>query len=660
MVTDLDIARGMAAAGIPVLCAYPDPEGKTPSGRATGYILPTGWQHTTANPALIGAWKPGMALIAVMGQGLDLVDDDPRNGGDIAALNGMMPEILAVAATPSGGYHFFVRSLGVRSRDNVLPGIDIKAGDPDAGIDAGRGFAFIAPTVRKSKVTGELAAYRWVKPPALEKLAAEDRSGEKLAALVRGRRETAGSSLFQQPASERKHAGPIYYGDRHKQLVSYAGWLRAKDIPLTPEAETLMLRRLQDCVPVLPDGSKPPEPVRPLYTEAEVLGKLRDIYRRYQADDPAAENGQPAAPGRQLILTRASDIEMEPVVWAWEDDGQGRIPSGSLGLFAGREGTGKSSFLIWLTAQITTGELPGMFRGKPRAVIYVAVEDSWKYTIAPRLVAAGADLTIVYRAEVQVVEGDTVSLSLPADNKLLEDAINARGVAMVALDPLMSAISDALDTHVNRQVRQALDPLSRLADRTGAIIAGIAHFNKSGGTDASSLITASGAFKDSARFIFAFAGDEDGTKVITQTKNSLGRNDLPSMAYRLINATVPTAKGDANVGRFVVDGPSERTVRDIMRLVPGGGADRGRGLQKSQSPSGKPAAWRRPGPGFRLIFHELLDRLYSGDGQDDSGLLSGRLRLFMVWFVPNCCYYSIRPASAFLGGNRPAWSVLLR
>ncbi len=94
---------------------------------------------------------------------------------------------------------------------------------------------------------------------------------------------------------------------------------------------------------------------------------------------------------------------------------------------------------------------------------------------------------------------------------------------------------------------------------------GIAHFNKSIGTDASSLITASGAFKDVARFIFAFAADaENGTQVITQTKNSLGYSDLPSLAYRIIEATVPTAKGDARVGRLVVDGPAECTVQDIL------------------------------------------------------------------------------------------------
>jgi hypothetical protein len=281
---------------------------------------------------------------------------------------------------------------------------------------------------------------------------------------------------------------------------------------------------------------------------------------------PESPNGKPV-PARCIVLTPASEIEPEPVVWAWEDSGHGRIPAGSLGLAAGREGTGKSSFAIWLTARVTTGALPGSLGG-PRAVIYVAVEDSWRYTIVPRLIAAGADLDLVYRAEVQVLEGDTVSLSLPADSKLLEEAITGHGVAMVVLDPLLSSISDHLDTHVNRQVRQALDPLARMADRTQAVVLGIAHFNKSGGTDASSLITASGAFKDVARFIFAFAQDDDG-HVITQEKNNLGRSDLPSLAYRIISATVPTSKGDADVGRFVLDGESERTVRDVLSAQSG-------------------------------------------------------------------------------------------
>lgn len=298
-----------------------------------------------------------------------------------------------------------------------------------------------------------------------------------------------------------------------------------------------------------------------------------------QATEEAAEAAQPKSPPRRIILTPASEIDPEPVVWAWEDesgdDTYGRIPAGSFGLLAGREGTGKSSALIWLAARITRGELPGAYKGDPRAVIYMAAEDSWKFTIVPRLMAAGADLRRVYRVEVQTIEDETVTLSLPTDNKLLEDAITDNGVALVALDPLMSTISETLDTHVNRQVRQALDPLVRIADRTGAIVAGIAHFNKGIGTDAASLITASGAFKDVARFIFAFAADpENETQVITQVKNSLGRSNLPSIAYDIISAIVPTKKGDANVGRLVIRGEAKRSVHDILGAMNNDGQEK--------------------------------------------------------------------------------------
>ncbi|MBC3193843.1 AAA family ATPase [Pseudonocardia sp. C8] len=287
------------------------------------------------------------------------------------------------------------------------------------------------------------------------------------------------------------------------------------------------------------------------------------VHAGYGVEDLA--DVETVATGRQSRITWASQIEPEPVVWAWTtEDGHGRVPAGSQVIAAGREGTGKSSFAIWMAAQISRGTLPGAFHGTPRRVLYVTVEDSWKHTIVPRLIAAGADLSMIGRFDVITESGADGALSLPHDNDLLESEIIRHEVAATMVDPLMSAVAQKIDTHREREVRTALDPLTALADRTGAVILGIAHFNKSSGTDVSNLITASGAFKNVARAVLGFARDDDG-RVMTQTKNSLGRDDLPSLSYTLTPVDIPTPKGTAATARFDFTGPSSRSVEDLLR-----------------------------------------------------------------------------------------------
>jgi 5S rRNA maturation endonuclease (ribonuclease M5) len=283
-------------------------------------------------------------------------------------------------------------------------------------------------------------------------------------------------------------------------------------------------------------------------------------------DEFQPTEGDEAAANRRARITWASDIEPEPVVWAWEINGEGRIPAGSLSIAAGREGTGKSSFGIWLSAQITKGELPGSFSGRARRVLYVAIEDSWKYTLVPRLIAAGADRSKIGRFEVITIEGDEVTLSLPSDNSLLEAEIRRHDVGIVVIDPVMSTIGEKIDTHITRDVRLVLDPLVRMADRTGAVVLGIAHFNKGTGTDAATLLSGSHAFRDVPRSLFGFARDDaEGIRVMTQVKNSLGRDDLPSLSYTITTEVIDTPKGIAETGKFTFMGESDRSVADVLR-----------------------------------------------------------------------------------------------
>lgn len=146
----LQVARGLVAAGMPVFLARPDATSRT------GFSLPHGWEQVRPDPGVVDAWRPGWALCAVTGHVFDLVDIDPRSGGDERSVP--MPQVYLSAETPSGGRHYFVAPLGVPSRDGVYPGVDLKSGTPDG---RGRGFAFIAPTERVSKVDGLLRSYRW-------------------------------------------------------------------------------------------------------------------------------------------------------------------------------------------------------------------------------------------------------------------------------------------------------------------------------------------------------------------------------------------------------------------------------------------------------------------------------------------------------------------
>jgi hypothetical protein len=267
--------------------------------------------------------------------------------------------------------------------------------------------------------------------------------------------------------------------------------------------------------------------------------------------------------GRRIRLTPLSAIKPRPVRWAWGD----RIPVGELTLTPGRGGLGKSTFHAWAIAHLTCGTLPGVHFGTPKLCIIAASEDSWERTIVPRLMAAGADMNLVYRVDVITETDDVVSISLPRDVGGLTGEISRTGAALLSVDPVMSVLSNALDSHKDHDVRLGIEPLARLADRTGCVVLGNAHFNKSTGSDPLSLIMGSAAFGNVARAALGFARDteaEDGACVISQVKNNLGRLDLPSLRYVIEAATIDTDEGPAEVGKLVMLGESDRSVGDIL------------------------------------------------------------------------------------------------
>jgi hypothetical protein len=197
----LESARRLIRAGVPIFSAEPCPEGCPATGHHGGpgrYHLPKHWEKTVPAEVWLERWRPGHALAAVGGHTVDFLDVDPRNGGDTSLQEivaaGHMPHIFGRAKTPSGGDHFIIAATGERKSTGFMPGVDLQSGAPDG---QGRGFVWIAPTVRPSKDpadAGTLRTYRWDLPPGdltgeLEEWGASARdSTEGIVARVTARR----------------------------------------------------------------------------------------------------------------------------------------------------------------------------------------------------------------------------------------------------------------------------------------------------------------------------------------------------------------------------------------------------------------------------------------------------------------------------------------
>jgi hypothetical protein len=281
----------------------------------------------------------------------------------------------------------------------------------------------------------------------------------------------------------------------------------------------------------------------------------------------------------RLRATFASQFKIYKVRWLWDK----RIPMREITLVPGREGVGKSIFLAKLAADITNGTLPGEFFGTPKMVAYCASEDSWNQTVAPRLLAAGANLDMVYRVDVDPASGEMGAPVLPNDCDALATLMKSLNTGVLMLDPIVSLINGNLSTYKAPELRKALEPLRRCAEMANVAVIGLAHFNKSGAGDVSSQVAGSRAWLEVSRAAISIGrmdnedrDDDDPTKflkepqytcVVSQEKNNLGRTDLPNLTYVIEETFIDTDDedgGQASVGVMRWTGETNVSVADLL------------------------------------------------------------------------------------------------
>jgi hypothetical protein len=302
--------------------------------------------------------------------------------------------------------------------------------------------------------------------------------------------------------------------------------------------------------------------------------RRRELGKRLQQsgtdmDAIAAELAELAAdaPARRagVVAVSAAGMRMKAAVWLADQ----RIPVGAITLLGGREGIGKSTIAYDYAARVTRGALAGYYQGTARAVGVVATEDDWQSVILPRLVAARADRSRIFRLEARTDDGRYETISVPAHLDELAKVCAERDIVLIIVDPIMSVIHGSLDTHKDREVRRALDPLNRFAGESGVSVLALIHVNKSNGTDPLNSIMASKAFTAVARSVLYCIADpeDDDQYLFGHPKSNLGPKQ-PTLVYRIVEAKVEQDDQDEHVvigtSRVRWEGQDERSIRDAM------------------------------------------------------------------------------------------------
>jgi hypothetical protein len=304
------------------------------------------------------------------------------------------------------------------------------------------------------------------------------------------------------------------------------------------------------------------------WPDAPEHGDAADLLEHGSAADVDAliEAATPlTAPGP--VLVRLEDVRREPLTPLWA----GHLYRGKPHIIEGDPGLGKSTMSLDLAARVSTGAtMPDSSPGiAPAGVVILGAEDGLADTVRPRLEAAGADLSrIVALTAIMDAEGERLP-ALPLDLAAIERAISEVDAALVIIDPLMAFLDSSVNSWRDQDVRRALAPLARLAERTGCAVVLLRHLNKSAGSHALYRGGGSIGIVGAARvgLLVAADPDDDERRILATVKNNLAPHP-PSLAFRLV--------GDEATGAARVEwlGESEHRASALL-AIPSGEDERG-------------------------------------------------------------------------------------
>lgn len=229
-----------------------------------------------------------------------------------------------------------------------------------------------------------------------------------------------------------------------------------------------------------------------------------------------------AGAGAAVEIIRGDTVTPEAVSWLWP----GHIACKKIHIVGGAPGTGKTTLVLGFLAAITCGgRWPDGTRAPLGDVAIWSGEDGIEDTLAPRLLACGADMSRVHFIGSRRDDDARRPFDPSKDFPTLEhEAARIPALRALMVDPIVSTIAG--DSHKNAETRRGLQPLADFGEHTGCAIVGVTHFTKgTAGRDPVERLTGSLAFGAVARVVLVTVKQpeaEGGARLLIRAKSNIG------------------------------------------------------------------------------------------------------------------------------------------
>jgi hypothetical protein len=260
----------------------------------------------------------------------------------------------------------------------------------------------------------------------------------------------------------------------------------------------------------------------------------------------------------RTLQPRTVDLErVKPFRWAWDQ----RLLIGYLNLIVGDEGVGKGTFLAWLIARLTRGQLAGDLHGKPTRVLIVGDEDGFDSVIVPRLAAVDADLGMVLDLPV----GPDGPLDVGRDAPALAALIKEHDIGAIVIDQLLDNLGLGVDNWRDKQVREALAPLRRLARELDIAPIASLHTIKAPARTFRERVAGTQQFNALARSSLLIAEHPEDTdrRVLLRGKGNYSQRP-PALEFKIASRTVDLNGHHFDVGAVDALSDSTLTVDQVL------------------------------------------------------------------------------------------------